>query len=180
MNEAGTIGRKDLARKIQDRCLLSGNFMLRSGVESNEYFDKYLFESDPALLKAVSEELRRSVPRDTEVIAGLELGGIPLAVMLSSLTGIPSAFVRKQAKEYGTLKLAEGAEIAERRVLLVEDVVTSGGQVILSAKALRELGAHLDTVLCVIDRESGGSEALSREGLTLNSLFTRSELIGGG
>ncbi len=169
--------RQELANIIRERCYLRGSFLLRSGKQSEEYFDKYLFESDPVLLKRIADAMADSIPEDAEVLAGLEMGGIPLAVMLGQLTGLPCAFVRKEAKPYGTCKLAEGAEIKHRKVVLVEDVITSGGQVILSANACREHGALVDTVLCVVDREDGGREALAQSGITLHSLFTRSELM---
>src|SRR5207249_4083761 len=106
----------------------------------------------------------------------LEMGGIPIATVLSQITGIPALFVRKKAKEYGTCKLAEGGEVAGRRLVIIEDVVTSGGQILESARALRELGARIVGVLCVIDRESGGAEKLAADGLELHPLFTMSEL----
>ena len=116
------------------------------------------------------------VPADTEVLAGLELGGIPVVTALGRLTGLPCAFVRKEAKPYGTCRLAEGADITGRRVVVVEDVVTSGGQIVLSATALRELGADVRVALCVIDREQGGREALAAVGLELSSLLRAEDL----
>jgi orotate phosphoribosyltransferase len=116
------------------------------------------------------------VPDGTEVLAGLELGGVPLAVALSRVTGLPALFVRKEAKTYGTCRLAEGGEIDGKRVTVVEDVVTSGGQVVLSCGDLRDRGAVVDCALCVIDRESGGPEALAELGVELRPLFTMSEL----
>ena len=111
-----------------------------------------------------------------DALAGLETGGIPVAVLLAQHTGLPSLFVRKKAKDYGTCKLAEGGELKGRKIIIVEDVVTSGGQVLLSAKDLRALGAEIIGVVCVIDREQGGREALAKEGLELRPLFTRKEL----
>jgi orotate phosphoribosyltransferase len=96
--------------------------------------------------------------------------------MLADITELPVVFVRKAAKAYGTCQLAEGAAIAGRELLVVEDVVTSGGQVVLSARDLRALGATVDHAVCVIDRESGGREALAKEGITLHSLFRFAEL----
>jgi orotate phosphoribosyltransferase len=116
------------------------------------------------------------VPDGTAALAGLELGGVPIATLLSQLTGLPTLFVRKQAKDYGTCRLAEGGEVEGRRLTIVEDVVTSGGQVVLSAAALRERGAHVATALCVIDREQGGREALAAAGLELRSAFTAAAL----
>ena len=164
-----------LARRVGDACRLTGTFTLRSGRVSTTYFDKYLFEADPQLLREVAAAAVRLIPSSTEVLAGLELGGVPVATALSLATGLPAAFVRKEAKTYGTAKLAEGAGIAGRRVLIVEDIVTTGGQVVLSARDLRERGAILVGALCVIDR-SGGSHQLAGEDLELISLFTAADL----
>jgi len=168
--------RHALATAVHARAHLTGEFLLRSGAVSHEYFDKYRFEADPDLLRALAMALRPLVPEDTEVIAGLELGGVPLAVMLSQITGIPTAFVRKQAKPYGTLRLAEGTEVDGQRVLVIEDVVTSGGQVVASVADLRAAGAEVDYALCVIDRQAGGPEALADVGVALRPLFTMAEL----
>ena len=165
-----------LARRVYERAHLTGEFRLRSGETSTEYFDKYLFEADPPLLREIAEGMAALVPAGAEVLAGLELGGVPLTTVLSQLTGLPAAFVRKRAKTYGTRKLAEGAEVAGQRVVVVEDVITSGGQVVASARDLRALGADIVGVLCVIDREQGGRERLAAEGLELTSLFTWTDL----
>ena len=165
----------DLARRVGEACRLTGTFTLRSGQVSTTYFDKYLFEADPELLREVAAAAVALIPSGTEVLAGLELGGVPVATALSLATGLPAAFVRKEAKTYGTAKLAEGAEIAGRRVLIVEDIVTTGGQVVLSARDLRERGAELVGALCVIDR-SDGAHQLAAENLELISLFTAADL----
>lgn len=165
----------DLARRVGEACRLTGTFTLRSGQVSSTYFDKYLFEADPQLLREVAAAAVGLIPPGTEVLAGLELGGVPVATALSLATGLPAAFVRKEAKKYGTAKLAEGAEIAGRRVLIVEDIVTTGGQVVLSARDLRERGAELVGALCVIDR-SDGAHQLGAENLELISLFTAADL----
>jgi orotate phosphoribosyltransferase len=172
--------RQALARRIYAVAHLTGTFTLRSGAVSSEYFDKYRFESDPGLLLEIAEALAPLVPDGTEVLAGLELGGVPLAVALSQVTGLPARFVRKEAKTYGTCQLAEGGEIDGKRVTVVEDVVTSGGQVVLSCGDLRERGALVETALCVIDRESGGPEALTEIGVELRPLFTMTELTAAG
>ena len=168
--------RAELARRIYDTAHLTGSFTLRSGVTSTEYFDKYRFESDPTLLRAIAEHLAPLVPEGTGALAGLELGGVPLATALSQVTGLPALFVRKEAKTYGTCQLAEGGTIEGRRVTVVEDVVTSGGQVIASCADLRRLGATVDRVLCVIDRQAGGAEKLAAEDLELAALFLMEEL----
>ncbi len=170
--------RHTLAQAIHDAAHLTGSFVLRSGATSTEYFDKYLFESDPTLLRAIAEQMAPMVPEGTQALAGLELGGVPLAVALGQVTGLPVLFVRKEAKTYGTCKLAEGGQIDGRRIAVIEDVVTSGGQVITSCGDLRERGAVITGVLCVIDREAGGSEALSVADLVLHQLFRMSDLSG--
>ena len=168
--------RAELARSIYRVSHLTGEFTLRSGVVSHEYFDKYRFESDPGLLLAIAAAMRAMVPDGVEALAGLELGGVPLATVLSQVTGLPALFVRKEAKTYGTCQLAEGGELEGRRLLVVEDVVTSGGAVLDAARELRARGAVLDRVVCVIDRESGGRENLAAADLTLDALFTMTEL----
>jgi orotate phosphoribosyltransferase len=170
------MNRDELAHRIYDTAHLTGQFTLRSGATSTEYFDKYLFEADPVLLAAIADAMAPLVPPDTEVLAGLELGGVPIATALSSVTGLPAAFVRKEAKTYGTAKLAEGAGVDGRRVTVVEDVVTSGGQVVLSCRDLAEHGAKVGAVLCVIDRQAGGPAAIGALGLELRALFRMDEL----
>ncbi|MET7493856.1 orotate phosphoribosyltransferase [Streptomyces sp900116325] len=166
----------DLALRIHAASHLTGQFTLRSGRTATEYFDKYRFEADPVLLDEIARRMAQLVPSGTEVLAGLEMGGIPVVTALGRHTGLPCAFVRKQAKPYGTCRLAEGAEIEGRRVLVVEDVVTSGGQIVLSTADLRGLGAQVGEALCVIDREQGGAGALAAEGIELLSLLTAEEL----
>jgi orotate phosphoribosyltransferase len=95
-------------------------------------------------------------------------------------TGLPAVFVRKRAKEYGTRQLAEGGDVRGKHLLVVEDVVTSGGQVAASAEALRSLGAVVTSAICVIDRESGGDSALRIIGINLQSLFRLPDLASDG
>jgi orotate phosphoribosyltransferase len=167
----------ELAAQVVKKALLHGTFTLRSGMVSNVYFDKYRFESDPALLAEITRAMRNLLPPGIDMLAGLEMGGIPVATLLGQHTSLPVLFVRKKAKDYGTCKLAEGGELAGKKLLVVEDVVTSGGQILLSVADLRALGAVVTDVVCVIDRESGGPENLAREGLTLHALFKMSELM---
>ena len=169
--------RAELAKKIYQISYLQGKFKLRSGTTSQEYFDKYRFESQPALLAAIAEHLAPFIPKDTEVLAGLELGGVPIATALSLKTGLPVTFVRKKAKDYGTCQFAEGLEVKNRKVCIIEDVITTGGQVLLSTKDLRSLGAHVENVLCVIYRGKEKQEpALIELGLNMVPLFTMDQL----
>jgi orotate phosphoribosyltransferase len=166
----------ELARRIYATAHLTGSFVLRSGQTAEEYFDKYRFEADPRLLDAIAEAMVPLVPADTEVLAGLEMGGIPVVTALGRRTGLPCAFVRKQAKPYGTCRLAEGAETAGRRVTIVEDVVTTGGQIVLSTEELRAQGAHITNALCVINRNPSTPVPLTEAGLTLHALFNSEDL----
>jgi orotate phosphoribosyltransferase len=168
--------RTDLARRIYDAAHLTGTFTLRSGVVSHEYFDKYRFESDPQLLSDIAASCAALVPYGMDALAGLELGGVPLATMISQATRLPAVYVRKEAKTYGTCQLAEGGEIDGRRLCIIEDVVTSGGAILDAASELRARGARLGPVICVIDRESGGREKLAADDLELFPLYTMSEL----
>lgn len=170
------MNRNELGERISAVSQLSGSFRLRSGTIADTYFDKYLFESDPELLQAIAQLMVPLIPADTEILAGLELGGIPVVTALSIATGLPSVFVRKEPKEYGTAKLAEGPDIGGRRLLIVEDVVTTGGQIVLSAADLRERDALITTAICVIDRQAGGTENLAEADLELRSAFTRSDI----
>jgi len=169
--------KKELAREIFNTSHLTGVFKLRSGKESDKYFDKYLFESNPKLLAEVAEKLVPLIPQDTEILAGLEMGGIPIATALSLKTGIPVVFVRKKAKEYGTCKLAEGIDIQDKKVCIIEDVVTTGGQILLSAEDLKKYGAKVKDVICVIEREAAGRTNLESADLVFHSLFTMEELL---
>jgi len=166
------MGPVTLAARVFAASHLTGTFVLRSGRTADHYFDKYRFESDPALLAEIVAAMAPLVPEGTEGLAGLELGGVPLATMLSSVTGLPAFFVRKQPKKYGTERICEGGEVAGRTLLIIEDVVTTGGQMVLSAQDLRAQGAIVEHAVCVIDREGGGADVVAAEGIALHALFT--------
>ena len=164
--------RKEVAKWIYSVAHITGEFKLRSGQISNEYFDKYLFESKPELLLEIATIMEPLIPAETEIIAGLEMGGIPVVTALSLKSGIESAFVRKKAKEYGTCKLAEGTDVNNKKVCIIEDVVTTGGQIIESVRELRQRGAQIDTVLCVILRDEKAIRILAEEGLKIIPAFS--------
>ena len=170
--------KNDLAARIYGVSHLRGEFRLRSGATSETYFDKYRFESDPVLLREIAEAMAGLLPADVEALAGLELGGVPLATMISQVTGLPALFVRKEAKTYGTCQLAEGGEIGGRQLVIIEDVVTSGGQVVDSCERLRDLGATVDVACCVIDRDAGGTANLADRSIEMRALFSSEDLRG--
>jgi orotate phosphoribosyltransferase len=165
-----------LAGDVDACCRLTGEFTLRSGQAATEYFDKYLFESDPALLGRLADAMLGLVPVGTELLGGLELGGVPIVTALSARTGLPALFVRKRAKEYGTCKLAEGPDVAARRVTLVEDVITTGGAVRDATRALRDAGAVVEVVVCAIDRSPEGQNPLADVGLEVRPVLTKAQL----
>ena len=165
-----------LAADVDACCRLTGEFTLRSGQVASEYFDKYLFESDPQLLARVVAQMSDLLPEGTELLGGLELGGVPIVTVLSARVGLPALFVRKNAKEYGTCKLAEGPDVAGRRITLVEDVITTGGAVRDATNALRELGAIVDVVVCAIDRSPAGENPLADVGLEVRPVLTKADL----
>ncbi len=165
----------DLHRAVYDTCHLTGQFTLRSGQVATDYFDKYLFESDPALLRRVAEAMQALLPA-CDVLGGMEMGGIPIVAVMSQLTGLPAVFVRKAPKEYGTRKVAEGVPVSGKRVVAVEDVVTTAGALVYGCLLLRESGAQVDTAVCAIDREEGGAENLAAIGVTLIPALRRTDL----
>jgi orotate phosphoribosyltransferase len=171
------VDRAELARRIRTLARLTGRFTLRSGLVTDLYWDKYRFEADPTLLRAIADAMLPLLPAaQYDRLAGLELGGVPLATAISLASGRPCLFVRKAAKPYGTANLVEGGFTAGERAVVVEDVVTSGGQVVESVGAMRALGLIVDHVVCVVDRRQGGTEAIHAAGCDLKALFTIDEL----
>lgn len=166
----------DLARDIYEVAHLRGTFTLRSGQVSTEYFDKFQFTSRPELLEAVAEAMAEIVPADVEVLAGLQLGGVPLAAALALKKRIPAVYVRLQRKSYATQKIAEGVDLDGKVVAIVEDVVSTGGQIVLSTEDLRKEGADVRHALAVVDRDAGGRENLAAAGLRYRFLFMSAEL----
>lgn len=172
--------KQELCKEIYNVAHITGEFKLRSGAISNEYFDKYQFESRPRLLSQIGNHIVETILPNLkfDMLAPLEMGGIPIATSISLISNYDMVLVRKKAKDYGTCKLAEGPDIKGKKLLIIEDVVTSGGQIILSANELRERGAIVDDAICVINREAGGEENLNSSGIKLYSLFTMTELKG--
>ena len=170
-----SLAKKKLAKKIYDLAHLKGDFLLRSGARSSEYFDKYRFESQPEVLEAIAKQMLPLIPSKTEVLAALEMGGIPIGTALSLQTGLPCIFVRKKAKNYGTCKLAEGFDFKNKQTCIIEDVITTGGQVVESTRLLREQGAKINHVLCVIHRGENTNK-LDQISIQMKALFNAEEL----
>jgi orotate phosphoribosyltransferase len=168
---------QELAGALREAAYLEGEFTLRSGRKSRYYFDKYLFETQPALLREVAKRLAAFVSDSIQRIAGPELGGVALAAATALETDRPFVIVRNARKaDYGTGKLIEGRLEPGETVLLVEDVVTSGGQAIEAAQTLTGQGARVERIVVVIDRLEGGMRRIADAGFACAALFTSADL----
>jgi len=168
----------DLAQRINRVSRLEGSFVLRSGQRSAHYFDKYRFEADPVLLRELARRMLDLLPDRAEVLAGLELGGVPIATAMSLESGMPLAFVRKAAKTYGTCRAVEGSEVRGRRTVIVEDIISTGGAVADAAVLLRGEGAELVRVVCAIWRGKGAPGIAGLADLPVIPLLTEADLAG--
>lgn len=166
----------DLARQIAAVATLEGEFRLRSGQVSRRYFDKYRFEGRPDLLRPLAKAMAARLPADTEILAGLELGGVPLATAISLETGLPAAFIRKTAKTYGTCRALEGQDVAGRKVTFIEDIITTGGAVADACQLASGEGAEVLAVVCAIWRGDGAPRIQSVPTLPVLPVFTRADL----
>ena len=172
--------RTELAKRIKEAAYLEGDFTLRSGRKSNYYLDKYLFETQPDILRALGEMFAGYVGDATTLIAGAELGGVSLAAATSMVSGKPFVIIRNAKKDYGTSKPFEGKLSDGDQVLLVEDIATTGGQVLEAAKLISQIGAKVERIVAVIDRQEGARENIEKAGLVFESLFTKADLGIGG
>jgi orotate phosphoribosyltransferase len=168
--------REELARELVRASYLKGDFVLRSGKRSNRYFDKYLFETEPALLKRLGAQLARLVSKETQRLAAPELGAVLLGGAVSMETGLHLVLVRKEPKGYGTAKQLEGRFERGERVTVIEDVVTTGGDSLRSAQVLRDAGLDVTDVVVVLDRGEGGEENIVGAGLAYSPLFRIEDL----
>ena len=168
--------RQDLARQLVKASYLKGDFVLRSGKRSNRYFDKFLFETDPALLKRLGRHLAELVPKETQRLAAPELGAVLLGGAVSMETGLPLLLVRKEPKGYGTGKQIEGSFAAGERVTVIEDVVTTGGDSLRSVQVLRDVGLEVIQLLVVLDRGEGGEDNIREARIPYSPLFRIQDL----
>lgn len=171
-----TLTPSQIAARIAEVSLLKGEFTLRSGKKSNYYLDKYLFSTQPDILDALGGMFTAHIDDDVTVLAGAELGGIPLVTAASLASGRPCVFIRNQKKDYGTAKQLEGPLKEGDRVMLVEDVCTTGGQILEAAKVIEAVGATVVKIVGTIDREEGARENIEAAGYTFEALFTKSDL----
>lgn len=172
--------KSQLAHRIASVALLRGNFTLRSGRTSTFYLDKYLFSTQPEVLTQLGKLFAQRLEAGTTRLAGAELGGIPLVSAASMASGIPCVFIRNQKKDYGTAKQLEGVLVAGDRVVIVEDVATTGGQALEAAKVIQEQGGIVTRIIATIDRMEGARENIEAAGIAFESLFTVKELMPNG
>jgi len=165
-----------LAADLVAAAHLTGHFVLRSGATSTEYFDKFRFESDPALLRRIARRMIELLPPTTEVLAGLELGGVPIATAMSLESGLPVVFVRKARKTYGACRAVEGADVRGRTLAIVEDVISTGGAIGDALVHLRDEGAIIGSVVCAVWRGAGAPAISVLPGTPVHAAFLQSEL----
>jgi orotate phosphoribosyltransferase len=170
------MNREELAKRIADVALLRGEFTLRSGRKSNYYLDKYLFETQPDILAALGTMFAERIGPDVQRIAGPELGAISLAAAASMASGKPFVIVRNQKKGYGSGKLIEGLIKPGDNVQIIEDVLTTGGQVLEAVKSLESAGAKVVGILGVLDRQEGARQNIESAGYKFDALYTTSDL----
>ncbi|MDQ6877264.1 MAG: orotate phosphoribosyltransferase [Candidatus Dormibacteraeota bacterium] len=166
----------ELGRELVKVAYLKGDFVLRSGRRSNRYFDKFLFETEPALLRRLGRRMADLVPKETQRLAAPELGAVLLGGAVSMETGLPLVLVRKEPKGYGTSKQIEGRFGAGDRVTVIEDVVTTGGDSLRSAQVLRDAGVDVIHLVVVLDRGEGGEENIREAGIPYSPLFRIADL----
>ena len=170
------LSRAQVIDRIKQTALLRGDFTLRSGRKSTYYIDKYRFETQPDVLAALGEMFAAFVTPDIDRLAGAELGGIPLVTAAALASGRPSILVRNSKKEYGTNRQLEGVYEKGETVLLVEDVLTTGGQVIEAAQTLADAGLTVAKIVAVLDRQEDARANIEAAGYEMASLFTLDDL----
>jgi len=168
--------KKALGRQLMEAAYTEGDFTLRSGRKSHYLVDKYGFETRPGLLKAIAGELATMLPGGATRLAGVELGGVPLATAVSLETGLPFVIVRKGQKGHGLDRPIEGELGEGEHVALIEDVATTGGAALAAVETLRRSGAGEVSVLLVVDRQEGAAEAFRSASVPCRALFTRESL----
>ncbi len=169
----------DLKERLKEiGAIRFGDFTLRSGKKSNYYVDLKKATCDPPALRMMAEAVVEHIPEGTDRIAGLELGSVPIAAVVSVMSDIPMVIVRKEKKGYGTGNQVEGDLEAGEKVLIIEDTTTTGGQIVKAIRALRSAGAVVEDAVVIVNRAEGSDEAVEEEAVRLISLIDASELVG--
>lgn len=163
---------------LETGALKFGDFTLTSGARSPYYVDVKLASTKPDALRQLAQALA-PYAQGHDLLAGMELGAVPLVAAVSLESGVPYLILRKRPREHGTANRIEGTFMAGQRVLLVEDVATTGKTMLESIALLREAGLEVDRAACVVDREQGASLALQAQGVQLRSLVKAADLLRG-
>jgi orotate phosphoribosyltransferase len=171
------MNKKDLITQLKAcNAIQFGRFILTSGAVSEYYIDIKNASTDPKTLKQIASHMA-PLSNNYELIAGMELGAVPLIVALALETHIPYVIIRKERRQHGTGKQIEGGVVDNKKTILIEDVTTSGGSVLKSIQILKEHGAHIDQVITVVDRESGAREKIKSLGITFTPLLTVTDIL---
>ncbi|MBR6010968.1 MAG: orotate phosphoribosyltransferase [Methanomicrobium sp.] len=174
---------------IKYKAIEFGDFTLASGAKSTYYIDIKTASTNPMLLREIgkaiaemsvkaekAEKAEKADKTGFDVVAGVAVGAVPIAVAVSLASDKPYCIIRKEEKDHGKSGKIVG-DVKGKNVLLVEDVVTSGGSVLFGINALRDAGANVAKVVTVVDREQGGAEKLKESGVVLESLVRASEIM---
>jgi len=170
--------KEELGKKIVEVALLEGDFTLRSGKKSKYYFDKYLFNTKPEVLRPLAVEIAKLLPPldSFDRLAAPELGAISIAAAVAMEVGKPFVMVRKAQKDYGTAKVFEGEIKPGEKVVLIEDILTTAGAALMAAEHLKNFGVEVLNITGVIDREEGALANVEQAGLEMKAVFTKTEL----
>ena len=158
---------------IEFKAIEFGDFTLASGAKSTYYVDVKTAVTNPELLSAIADTVSQEY--DFDVIAGVAVGGVPLAVATALASAKPYAIIRAAEKNHGKKEVIIGS-VRGKNVLLIEDVTTSGGSALYGIEALRAAGANADRIITVVDREQGARDMLSKYNIELIPLVKVSEL----
>jgi len=167
---------ENLAKLVKDSAVLFGDFTLRSGKKSTYYIDKYLFETNPQILEAIAAAIAEKLPAATKLLAGVELGAVPLVTATAIKADLPFIIVRKGVKDYGTEKIFEGKAVEGDHLIMIEDIITTGGAALQAARNLKQAGIVVDKIIGVVDREEGGVENIEQEGFVIETLLNKTTL----
>ncbi len=175
--------RDELIDHITTHALKKGEFTLASGKTSNYYINGKLSTLDARGAYLVARTFLAMIGDDVpDAVGGLTLGADPIVGSMLALAGLEDLhlkgfIVRKATKDHGTKSLVEGPLAGDEKVVIIEDVVTTGGSSLEAVTAVEKLGCKVTRVLAVVDREEGGKENLSAKGYRLESIFTARELL---
>ena len=176
--------KKRLRQILKENSILRGSFTLASGKESDYYIDARLTTLHPEGVYLVGEIFLEEIKKDSEInaVGGPTMGADPIVGSLLSASHssdypLAGFLVRKQEKGHGTGKLIEGNLKPGDKVVVVEDVITTGGSVIKAIDAVKAAGAEVRKVLVIVDREEGADQKFADLGIEFYSIFKISELL---